>query len=63
MHYQQFASHAYYGAAEAVSKMALQQEKIFYVLRIEVSRSVITVQCEFRVQFKKFTPHKNNVFF
>jgi hypothetical protein len=55
--YQQFASHAYCGAAGAVSKMALQQEKALCVLRFEVSRSVITVQRE----FKNDAPHKNNV--
>ena len=38
---QQFASHAYCGAAP-------QQEKAFCVLRFEVSRSVITVQRQFR---------------
>ena len=43
MRYQQFASHAYCGAAGPVSKMASQQEKAFCVLRYEVSRSVITV--------------------
>jgi hypothetical protein len=47
MSYQQFTSHAYCGAAGPVSKMALQQEKAFCVLRVEVSRSVITVQREF----------------
>jgi hypothetical protein len=47
MRYQQFASHAYYGAAGPVSKMVSQQEKAFCVLRFEVSRSVITVQREF----------------
>jgi hypothetical protein len=31
------------------------------VLRFEVSRSVITVQREFRTRFKKDAPHKNNV--
>ena len=41
--YQQFAFHAYCGAAGLVSKMAPQQEKSFCVLRFEVSRSVITV--------------------
>jgi hypothetical protein len=41
--YQQFASHAYCGAAGPVSKMASQQEKAFSLLRFEVSRSVITV--------------------
>ena len=34
--------------AGPVSKMASQQEKAFCVLRFEVSRSVIRVQCEFR---------------
>ena len=34
--------------AGPVSKMASQQEKAFYVLPFEVSRSVITVQLEFR---------------
>jgi hypothetical protein len=38
---QQFASHAYCGAAGQVSKMASQQEKAFRVLRFEVSISVI----------------------
>jgi hypothetical protein len=47
MRYQQFASHAYCGAAGPVSKMASQQEKAFCVLRFEVSRSVITVQRDF----------------
>jgi hypothetical protein len=40
MRYQQFASHAYCGAAGPVSNMASQQEKAFFVLRFEVSRSV-----------------------
>ena len=44
MRYQQFASHAYCGAAGPVSKMASQQEKTLCVLRFEVSRSVITAQ-------------------
>ena len=44
MRYQQFAFHAYCGAAGSVSKMAPQQEKAFCVLRFQVSRSVITVQ-------------------
>ena len=44
MRYQQFASHAYCGAAGSVSKMESQQEKAFCVLRFEMSRSVITVQ-------------------
>jgi hypothetical protein len=41
--------------------MALQQEKAFYVLRFEVSRSVITVQHEFHARFEKDAPHKNNI--
>ena len=53
MRYQQFASHAYCGAAGPVSKMASQQEKAFCVVRFEVSRSVITVQREFRARFRK----------
>jgi hypothetical protein len=56
MLYQQFAPHAYCGAAGPVSKMALQQQKAFCVLRFEVSRSVITVQLEFHVRFKKDAP-------
>jgi len=56
MHYQQFASHAYCGAAGPVSKMASQQEKAFCVLRFEVSRSVITAQLEFRAWFRKDAP-------
>ena len=42
MRYQQFAFHAYCGAAGSVYKMAPQQEKAFCGLRFEVSRSVIT---------------------
>jgi hypothetical protein len=42
----QFASHAYWGAVGTVFKMASQQEKPFCVLRFEVSRSVIIVQCK-----------------
>ena len=53
MRYQQFASHAYFGVAGPVSKMASQQEKALCVLRFEVSRSVITVQREFRARFRK----------
>jgi hypothetical protein len=49
--YQQFASHAYCGAAGPVSKMASLQEKAFYELRLDVSRSVITVLPEFRARF------------
>ena len=45
MRCQQFAFHVYCWAAGPVSKMAPQQEKAFCVLRFEVSRSVITVQC------------------
>ena len=60
MRYQQFASHAYCGP---VSKMASQQEKAFCVLHFEVSRSVITVQCEFCARFRRFHtlwPQKTN---
>jgi len=53
MRYQQFASHSYIGAVGPVSKMASQQEKAFCVLRFEMSRSVITVQCELRARFRK----------
>jgi len=60
MRYQQFASHAYCGAAGPVSKMASQQEKAFCVLRFEVSRYVITVQREFRAQFTKDAPCRPN---
>ena len=61
MRYQQFAFHAYCGAVGSVSKMAPQQEKAFFVLRFEVSRSVITVQREFRARFRKDAPHRNNI--
>ena len=44
------------GAAGPVSKMASQQGKAFCVLRFEVSRSVITVQREFRARFRKDAP-------
>ena len=45
------------GAAGSVYKMAPQQEKAFCVLRFEVSRSVITVQREFRAaRFRKDAP-------
>jgi len=53
MRYQQFATDAYYGAAGPNSKMESQQEEAFCVLRFEVSRSVITVQREFRARFRK----------
>jgi len=56
MRYQQFASHAYCGAAGPVPKMASHQGKVFCVLRFEVSRSVITVQREFRARFRKDAP-------
>jgi len=59
MRYQQFASHAYCGAAGPVSKMESQQEKAFCVLRFEVSRSVITVQREFCARFRKDAPFRN----
>jgi len=39
--------------AGPVSKMASQQGKAFCVLRFEVSRSVITVQREFRARFRE----------
>ena len=61
MRYQQFASHAYCGAAGPVSKMASQKEKALSVLRFEVSRSVITVQREFRARFRKDAPCRNNI--
>ena len=54
MRHQQFAFHAYCGAAGSVYKMAPQQEKAFCVLRFEVSRSVITVPCT------KLTLHCNH---
>ena len=41
--------------------MAPQQEKAFCVFRFEVSRSVITVQREFRARFRKDAPHRSNV--
>ena len=47
--------------AGPVSKMASQQEKAFCVLRFEVSRSVITVQREFRARFRKDAPCRNNI--
>ena len=59
--YQLFASHAYCGAAGPVSKMASQQEKALCVLRFGVSRSVITVQREFRARFRKDAPCRNNI--
>ena len=63
MRYQQFASHAYCGAAGSVSKMAPQQVKAFCVLRFEVSRSVITVQREFRAaRFRKDAPCMGRLF-
>jgi len=60
MCYQQFASHAYCGAAGPVSKMASQQEKAFCLLRFEAFRSVITVQREFCARFRKDAPCRNN---
>jgi hypothetical protein len=42
--------HAYCEAAGQVSKMASHQEEAFCVLRFEVSKSVITVQHEFRAR-------------
>jgi len=61
MRCQQFASHAYCRAAGPVSKMASHQEKALCVLRFEVSRSVITVQREFRARFRKDAPCRNNI--
>ena len=61
MRYQQFASHAYCGAAGPVFKMASQQEKAFFVLHFEVSRSVITVQREFRARLRKDAPGRCTV--
>ena len=43
--YHQFVSHAYFGAS---FQDGVAAEKAFCVLRFEVSRSVITVQREFR---------------
>ena len=54
--YQQFASHAYCGAAGPLSKMASQQEKAICVLRFEVPKTVITVQREFRARIRKDVP-------
>jgi hypothetical protein len=54
LRYQQFASHAYCGATGPFYKMALQQQKAFCVLHFEVSRSVVTVQCEFHAWFKLY---------
>ena len=61
MRYQQFVSHAYCGAAGPVFKMVSQQEKAFCVLRFEVSKSVITVQREFRAGFRKDAPARCNI--
>jgi len=41
--------------------MASQQVKAFCVLRLEVSRSVITVQREFHARFRKDVPHSINI--
>jgi hypothetical protein len=54
MRYQQFDSHAYCGAEGPVSKMASQEEKASCVPCFEMSKSVITVQREFRAWFKKY---------
>jgi hypothetical protein len=61
MRYQQFASLAYCRAAGPVSKMASQQEKAFCVFRFEGSRSVITVQGEFRARFRTAGSAKLNL--
>jgi hypothetical protein len=53
LRYEQFASHAYCGATGPDSKMASKQGKVSCVNRLEVSRSVITAQREFRARFKK----------
>jgi hypothetical protein len=50
MRYRQFNSRAYSGGTGPVFKMTSQQEKAFCVLRLELSRSVITVQREFRAR-------------
>jgi hypothetical protein len=60
MRYQQFTSHAYCGASGPDFKMASQQEKAFCVLRLEVSRSVITVQLEIRARFRKDAPSNSH---
>ena len=63
MRYQQFASHAYCGAAGPVYKMASQQEKAFCVLRFEVSGFLITVHhawCVFSKPCTKLTLHCNH---
>ena len=57
--YQQFASNANCGATGPVSKMGSQQEKAFCVLRFEVSRSVITVQLEFRALLSQIGTPQN----
>ena len=59
--YHHFTSHAYCRAAGLVFKMASQQEMAFCVLGFEVSRSVITVQRDFRARFRKDSPHRNNI--
>ena len=57
MRCQQFAFHAYCGAAGSVYKMEPQQEEAFCVLRFEVSRSVITVQqYSYIARFRKDAP-------
>jgi len=55
MRYHHFASRAYCGAVEPVSKMAWYKTKAFCVLCFEVSRSVITVQRQFRSRFRTWT--------
>jgi len=50
------------GAAGPVFKMASQQGKAFCVLRFEVSKSVITVQREFRAGFRKDAPARNKMY-
>jgi hypothetical protein len=60
MHYQQFY-YAYCWAVGPVYKMASLQEKALCVLRSEVSRTVITVQREFRPRLRKDAPCTNDM--
>jgi hypothetical protein len=61
MRHQKFAFDAYCRAEGPISKMASQQENAFCVLRVEVTRSVITAQREFRARFKKDAQYKINI--
>jgi len=49
------------GPRVSVSKMASHKEKDFCVLGLEVTRSVITVQRDFRARFRKDATHRNNI--